>query len=123
MCERRARVRDLALPALVAQLAHRFDQQEDPEHSGMAIAQSAPGRVDGQLRAGADAPVDHRPTLAFGAEPEVLEGEHDEYREPLVDLGDVDVLRAEPGHLERSATGLHPGGRGETWHVRQVTMV
>ncbi len=43
---------DLPLAGLTPQLAHRLDQQQQPERAGMVVGQPAPGRQRGKGAAG-----------------------------------------------------------------------
>src|SRR5262249_35769586 len=105
------RKRDLAalhLPrtALAPQLAHRFDQQEQSVHPGVAVRQAATVGVDRETARGADPPLDKCPALALLAESQVLQKENRVDRESIVELHRVYISRTELGHV----VGSLPGG-------------
>ena len=79
-----------------ADLADAFD---DVVHAvDVALREVAAAGVDRDAATEVDlAAGDERSALALGAEPPVLELHEDGDREAVVHLGDVDVLRAEPG--------------------------
>ena len=82
-----------------ARAADLADALDDVVHAvDVALGQVAAAGVDRQAAAELDgAARRERAALALGAEPEVLELQQDGDREAVVELGDVDVGRAEPG--------------------------
>jgi hypothetical protein len=59
MHQRVPRFIHLTIAALAAQLPYRLHQNEDSEHSGMAVSQASAAGIDWEFRSGADAPIDH----------------------------------------------------------------
>src|SRR3546814_14480651 len=66
---------DLAVAALAAELADRFDQDEHAVHAGVGVGEATAVGVRGQGATGAEAPVgDEVAALALGTDAEVLQG-------------------------------------------------
>src|SRR5262245_4977153 len=85
--ERCARILHLALVALAPELADGLDDEEHSKHAGMQIRQSAAGRIKSDLSTWAEiGALDEAPTLAFGAEPDILQHDQQLAAECVVDL-------------------------------------
>ena len=108
--------------AFLAHLAHRLDQQRQPVHARVAVAQPAAVGVDRQRAARRDAAVrDERAALALGAEPQVLEEQDRRDREGVVELR---ATRRRPASARPRRTPARPdstaavvvrSGIEETW--------
>src|SRR5260370_30490038 len=90
-----------------AHLTHPFEDLHHPAHARVVVAQPTAVRIDRQLSAaGAQATVrDELSTLAFLAEPEILERLDDGDRERVVDRRVVDVARRASRFDESARTG------------------
>src|SRR6185436_14940396 len=64
------------------------------------------------------AALDEGAALALAAEPEVLDLAEDGEGEAIVDLGDIDVSRSDPGHRERARRRLGEAQRREVRTLR-----
>src|SRR5579885_790782 len=112
---------DLARAAFAAELAHRLDQQEQPVHAGVAIAEPAAVGVDRQGAARGDAAaLDKAAAFALLAEAEVFEEQDRVDREGVVKLDDVDIGRSEPGHGIGLAARRQGAGDGQVRHAGNV---
>src|SRR5690606_30523214 len=101
--------RDLALAGLGAQLPDRLDDEEDAVHAGVHARQSAAIGVDRQAPARRNGAALHeRPAFALAAEAEVLQEQQGIDGESVVQLDHVDIVHAQPGHVE----GAPPRFRG-----------
>ncbi len=98
--------RHLPLAGLAPQLAHRLGRVAERGVQPPARQLAAPG-VERQLAAEVDAPaaLDEAGRLADPAEAERLQPPHDLDREPVVELGDVDVARAQVGAVPQGGGG------------------
>src|SRR5271163_4458089 len=121
--DRSLAIGDLARAAFLAQLPGRLDQQEQPIHAGVTIGQPAPIGVDRQIALGRNASIGHKAAaFALRAKADILEKQYRVDRERVVELDDIDVFRAEPGHcISGAARGQRPG-HCQIRHARNIGM-
>ena len=96
----------------------RLDEQEDPELSGVGVAQTAAGRVGRQGAARPEHAVgDERRRPRPSAEAEVLEEQQHGDGERVVELDDVDVGRGRCRRRRRQRPGDGGAGHRQVGHL------
>ncbi len=107
------RAGDLTLAAFAAELADGLDQKKHPVHPRVGVREAAAVGVEGEVAAGGGALAgDEGAALALFADAQRFPCDERGLGERVVDLGHVDVIVTDSGHLEGEGAGDAGGGGG-----------